>query len=163
MGRNDNNNRGGSQSGRGRGGGGKNKKGGGSKTTASNTPKKPTQLKECVFKIGSAKKSNECEVNIKWLNEYLVRNLVGDIEYISMYLKDESDDQGKPKFDLDALAPDDNEAYANLEKPADPEKGLTSTQEAINQLQPLQKQKHVLMGCGGWIFLSMCFDMSHVL
>ena len=76
MGRNDNNNRGGSQSGRGRGGGGKNKKGGGSKTTASNTPKKPTQLKECVFKIGSAKKSNECEVNIKWLNEYLVRNLV---------------------------------------------------------------------------------------
>ena len=143
MGRNDNNNRGGSQSGRGRGGGGKNKKGGGSKTNASNTPKKPTQLKECVFKIGSAKKSNECEVNIKWLNEYLVRNLVGDIEYISMYLKDESDDQGKPKFDLDALAPDDNEAYARLEKPADPEKGLTVTQEAINQniMTDLNNQK----------------------
>ena len=46
MGRNDNNNRGGSQSGRGRGGGGKNKKGGGSKMTASNAPKKPTQLRD---------------------------------------------------------------------------------------------------------------------
>ena len=143
MGRNDNNNRGGSQSGRGRGGGGKNKKGGGSKTTASNTPKKPTQLKECVFKIGSAKKSNECAVNIKWLNEDLVRNLVGDIELISLYLKNEKDDDGNPIFDLEKLGPNEQKAFDKLEEPAEPKVGLTAKQKEINTSirQDLTNQK----------------------
>ena len=77
-----------------------------------------TQLKECVFKIGSAKKSNECAVNIKWLNEYLVRNLVGDIELISLYLKNEMDDEGNPKFDLEKLGPNEQKAFDKLEEPA---------------------------------------------
>ena len=67
MGRNnDNSSRsGGGRGGRGRGGRGKGKKkADGSKN---NAPKKKTELKDYIFKVGSARRSNECEENIKYM------------------------------------------------------------------------------------------------
>ena len=71
--------------GKGRGGRGKGKnKVDGSKN---NAPKRKTELKDSVFKVGSARRSNECEENINYMLRHLTTALKGDTKNVRTYLE----------------------------------------------------------------------------
>ena len=72
--------------GRGRGGRGKGKsKADGSKN---NAPKRKTELKDYVFRVGSARRSNECEENINYMLRHLTTALEGDTKNVITYLEE---------------------------------------------------------------------------
>ena len=52
-----------------------------------NAPKKKTELKDYVFKVGSARRSNECEENIKYMLQHLTTALMGDTKHLITYLE----------------------------------------------------------------------------
>ena len=131
---------GGGRGGRGRGGRGKGKKkADGSKN---NAPKKKTELKDYIFKVGSARRSNECEENIKYMLRHLTTALVGDTKHLITYLEEGSVTITKPS--VDDIPYDLPKTAGELETPLQKRKNDNLAKEYDNQVLVYHEQTRVL-------------------